>query len=54
VVQDQAGLGGLQRAGDEHPGGGDVDELEPGQFEVDLGGAGREGCECLLELVAAG
>jgi hypothetical protein len=30
VVQDQAWVGGLQRAGDEHPGGGDVDELEPG------------------------
>lgn len=30
VVQDQARVGGLQRAGDECAGGGDVDELEPG------------------------
>jgi hypothetical protein len=30
VVQDQAGVGGLQRAGDEYAGSGDVDELEPG------------------------
>jgi hypothetical protein len=45
VVQDQAGVGRLQRAGDEHAGGGDVDEREPGQFEVDVGGAGRKGGE---------
>jgi hypothetical protein len=30
VVQDQAGVGGLQCAGDELAGGGDVDELESG------------------------
>jgi hypothetical protein len=30
VVQDQAGVRGLQCAGDECAGGGDVDELEPG------------------------
>jgi hypothetical protein len=30
VVQDQAGVGWLQGAGDEHAGGGDVDEREPG------------------------
>jgi hypothetical protein len=30
VVQDQAGVGRLQGAGDECASGGDVDELEPG------------------------
>jgi hypothetical protein len=48
VVQDEAGVGKLLGKGDELAGGGDVDEIQSCEVEVDSRG-GRQGCECLAE-----
>jgi hypothetical protein len=53
VVQDEARVGRLLGNGDELAGCSDVDEFQSGEVEMDLR-SGREGCECLADLVLCG